>query len=271
MKRIIHVFVLLITIIICGIQKDVLSSVNTTIYFYNPENNINNFSTLKTEFDSYLNTKGNYQFQPFSDKNIFENAITNNRNNIYILSSWHYQSLKRKKIPLEIALLGTKKGESMQRKVLSAKLSMTGLDGLNSGTVIAGAGSEDYIRSVLKQIFGANKESVLADINILTVPKDIDALMAVGFSIASAALTAEDGLAKLALINPKQFQQMHTLGSSEKDYRLMAVTFNKFGEKEKPLLEILKAMQNNTLGETKLKLLGIDGWKPFEGWKSTNK
>lgn len=262
MKRLVCVGIIALLILL-GIYKEVLSSVNTIIYFYNPETNINNFSTLKTEFDSYLFTKGNYQFQPFNDRNNFENIINTNKNSIYILSSWHLNSLKSKKIPLEIALLGTNKGEAMQRKVLSATLSITNFNDLVSGTVIAGAGSEEYIRSMLKEMLGANKESILAGIKILTVPKDIDALMSVGFGMAGAALTAESGLANLSLINPKQFQQMHSIGFTEKDYRLVAATFNKPGEKEKPLLNILNAMQENNDGKEKLKLLGIDGWKPL--------
>lgn len=262
MKRLVQLGIISI-LIIAGIHQEVLSSAGTIIYFYNPETNINNFSTLKTEFDSYLVTKGKYQFQPFNDRNNFESVINSNKNSIYILSSWHLQSLKSKKIPLEIALLGTSNGEPMQRKVLSAKMSMTSFDDLVSGTVIAGAGSEEYIRSMLKQILGAHKEALIPGIKILTVPKDIDALMAVGFGMAGAALTAEGGLAKLSMINPKQFQQMHSLGFSVKDYRLVAATFNKAGEQEKPLLEILSAMQENNIGKETLKLLGIDGWKPI--------
>ncbi len=34
-----------------------------TVYFFSPETNINNFSSLKTEFDTYFGDKG--KFQPF--------------------------------------------------------------------------------------------------------------------------------------------------------------------------------------------------------------
>ncbi|QTA87282.1 Uncharacterized protein dnm_033120 [Desulfonema magnum] len=33
----------------------------TTIYFYSSESNINNFKSLKIEFDSYLSSFGNYE------------------------------------------------------------------------------------------------------------------------------------------------------------------------------------------------------------------
>ena len=60
-----------------------------TIYFYNPETNINNFASLKIEFDTYLASLGPYQFQPFSDKDTFEKYIAKKRDCIFLISTWH--------------------------------------------------------------------------------------------------------------------------------------------------------------------------------------
>ncbi len=237
------------------------SSVDPLIYFYNPETNINNFATLKTAFDTYLSTRGGYHFQPFDDRTNFEIAVKQEKGNIYMLSSWHLAALRKQNIPLEIALVRTSKGNTLQRKVLRTKPDITDVVMLKN-TVVAGAGSEDYIRSVLQQIGGAGNEALVKDIKILTVPKDIDAVMAVSFGMASAAIAAESSLEKLATINPNQFQQLHNLGSSEPSYLLIAATLKKPEGSELKLLEVLQKM-SETEGEKQLKLLGIDGWKPL--------
>ena len=258
-----HLLTLLLVgfIFIVGGYWSAQSNEGARIYFYNPETNINNFATLKTAFDTYLLEKGGYHFQPFDDKNNFEAILKEGKGNIYLLSSWHLTALQEQKIPLEIAMIGTSKGNTLQRKVLSAKKETTHLS-LLKNTVIAGAGSEKYIYSVLQQILSKEPE-LLKDIKILTVPKDIDAVMAVSFGMATAAISSESSLEKLAAINPNQFEQLHSLGFSEKSYLLVAATLNKPEEQEEQILNILHKMSENSEGVKSLKLLGIDGWKPL--------
>ncbi len=253
---------LIFTTFITGGYWSAQSSEGARIYFYNPETNINNFATLKTAFDTYLVDQGGYHFQPFNDKANFEAVLKEGKGNVYLLSSWHLTALQEQKIPLEISLIGTSKGNTLQRKVLSAKKEVTSLSMLKN-TVVAGAGSEKYIYSVLQQILGKEQGGLLKDIRILTVPKDIDAVMAVSFGMATAAISSESSLDKLAVINPNQFEQLHSLGFSEKSYLLVAATLKKPEAQEAHVLEVLNKMSENTEGEKNLKLLGIDGWKPL--------
>jgi hypothetical protein len=233
--------------------KTAQSGEGVFIYFYNPETNINNFATVKTAFDTYLVEQGGARFQP---------AVKQSKGNIYLLSSWHLNALREQNIPLEITLIGTSKGSTLQRKVLSAKKEIANVTMLKN-TMVAGAGSEKYIYSVLQQILGKEHETLLKDIKILTVPKDIDAVMAVNFGMATAAISSESSLNKLALINPNQYQQLHSLGYSEKSYLLVAATLKKPEVQENQLIDILRKMSDSIEGEKSLKLLGIDGWKPL--------
>ena len=262
MKRILPVF-FIFSVFITGGYWSAFSNVGSIIYFYNPETNINNFATLKTAFDTYLIKHGFYYFQPFDDRKNFEAVIQEKKGDIYFLSSWHLKALQQKNIPLKIALVGTSKGNTMQRKVLSTKKDIVNVAMLRN-TVVAGAGSEEYIHSVLKQILGKGQEALLNDIKLLIVPKDIDAVMAVGFGMASAAISAESGLDKLAMINPNQFRELHSLGFSEKDYLLIAATLKKPEQQEVQLLEVLRKMSEADAGEENLKLLGIDGWRTVQ-------
>lgn len=64
-----------------------------TIYFYNPEANIDNFALLKKEFDAYLSRHGSYVFTPFNKAQPFEQALAEAEDGLFIVSSWHFKTL----------------------------------------------------------------------------------------------------------------------------------------------------------------------------------
>ncbi|KJV06023.1 hypothetical protein VZ94_14040 [Methylocucumis oryzae] len=229
-----------------------------TVYFYNPETSVDNFAALKTEFDSYLSGQGDYSFQPFSERKTFEQMLTGQNQGVYLLSSWHYAQLNAK-TPLSAMLVGVVKGELLQRKILLGK-DIASLDQL-AGATIAGAGSDDYLRTQLQQMLATRYAALAPKIKILTVPKDIDALMSVGFGMATAAIASESSFNKLALMNPKQQAQLKILASGEKSFTLIAAVAKPQQQEEKPLLSVIEAMAQQPNGEKKLKMLGLDGWK----------
>lgn len=262
MKRIRPIFFVFF-VFITGGYWSAHSDMRPTFYFYNTESNFNNFATVKIGFDTYFLNRGAYLFQPFDLRKNFESVIQEKKGDIYLLSSWHLKELQQKKVPLEVALVATSKGNIMQRKVLSAKRDIVNVAMLKN-TVVAAAGSDEYVHSILKQILGKEQEALLKDIKILIVPKDIDALLAVGFGMASAAISAESGLDKLAMFNPNHFRELHSLGFSEKDYLLIAATLKKPNQQETELLEVLRNMSEAEAGKENLRLLGIDGWREVQ-------
>ncbi|MGR8934356.1 MAG: hypothetical protein ACU837_08210 [Gammaproteobacteria bacterium] len=232
-----------------------------TVFFYNPETNIDNFAMLKTEFDGYLSSQGAYSFQPFSERNTFEKMLADKSSGVYLLSSWHYSQLNTK-LPLEAVLVGVNKGEIQQRKILASK--DVGNIAALSGATIAGAGSEEYMRNQLQQMLGGNYTALMPKIKLLAVPKDIDALLAVGFGVANAAISSESSFNKLALINPKQHAQLKTLAVGEKTFQLIAAVAKSEKRQEAPLLKVIENMGQHDSGEKRLKMLGLDGWKRVE-------
>ena len=73
-----------------------------TIYFYNPETNINNFASLKIEFDRYLSDYGLFKFQPFSDRKIFEKFIAgkNDGVDIYMTKPFALDEIVKKAVEI---------------------------------------------------------------------------------------------------------------------------------------------------------------------------
>ena len=255
-------FCLLVCLLL--ISTKTFSKNTYTIYFYNPETNINNFASLKVEFDKYLSSYGSFQFQPFSDKDSFEKFIVGRSDGVFLMSSWHFRQLKAKfPIDMEAKLVGVSKGKSTHEKILTTKNNIINID-LLKGKIVASSGNEDYTKNILMQMQGEGKRSVVNSMKILTVPKDIDALIAVGYGMADSALTTERSLVKLAAINPKQYGFLRLLARSEKILLPIVAAPKQSDENIKLLLTIIEKMEMVLDGKKKLKMLGLDGWKKVE-------
>ncbi len=229
-----------------------------TIYFYNPETNINNFASLKISFDTYLSKFGNYQFQPFNEKGAFESSFSEGGQSVYLLSSWHYQLLSSK-LALQPVLVGVYNGRSTQKKILAVRQDIADISEL-SGKTVACSGSKQYTENLLGEMLGEEGRDVLKTIKLILVPKDIDALMAVSFGMASAALSSERSFENLEKINKKQYQLLKPLSTSRPHF-LTLVALPSSSNADAEVLDVLEKMGINPEGETRLRMLGLDGWR----------
>jgi len=242
---------------------------NTTIYFYNPEISITRNAVLKNTFDLYLETQGAYQFQPVDNKETFEALIKNKNNAIFMMSNWHYLQLK--KTPLlqtsTLVLRGTKNGQDTYHKILVGKQPKLDLQTMSLAT----SGNEEYSRSVLSDIYSKQSIDQFSSLNVLEVPKDIDALMAVGFGLADAALTTKSSLDKLSTLYNQQNQTLHILGESNALKRL-AVVFKEIPQLEHHQIQsTLKQMIKSKKGKRGLNMLGLDDWRLVDEQLTKNK
>jgi len=249
------------TLLLC-VPAPLFAASPTVIYFYNPENNINNFSSLKREFDSFFDRGGGaLTLQPFNDRKIFEDIFAKEREGIFILSRWHFGALQ-KKYPLRAALVGVANGSTTQRTLLTARNSLTNMAQLE-GMKVASAGSPAYSRSALTRIMGANRKKLIDSITIMPVPKDIDALMAVGFGMATAALTTESSLAKLEKINAKQYGMLTQLGEGAPSLLPIVGVYQNSGAGTQAGLKILREMGKSAEGKARLRILGLEAFWPL--------
>jgi hypothetical protein len=230
-----------------------------TIYFYSPETSVDNYGSLKAEFDSYLSRHGTFTFQPFSDRETFEEFSLGKTNCLLIISSWHFASL-RKRTSMEPLLVGVLGSKTTQRRILCASRSVGSVD-LLKGERIAAAGTDEHARTILRDMLRTS--TALADpLNILVVPKDIDALMAVSFRVARASLTTEESLARLGQINPKQHAQLQILAISE-EVLLPIVASKGASMGTGHLAEIMRRMPEQTEGRRLLRMLGVESFKAY--------
>ncbi len=228
------------------------------IYFYSSETNINNFKSLKMEFDRYLSKFGPYEFQPFCARDVFEKQVKGKENCLLLLSSWHYRHIY-KKYALTPALTGMRNGKKYQRKILVAGERPADIEARPG--LIASASSLQYTTSALKRMLKKFAEHTF---QVLTVPKDIDALMSVGFGMAKLAFASENAFDDLKGVNPRLCSKMKVLAEGEETLRLILALPQGFAGNSRKIIDMIRNMPMDSDGKRRIRMLGLDGWQELD-------
>jgi hypothetical protein len=230
------------------------------IYFYSSESNINNFKSLKMEFDNYLSRLGPYEFQPFSERETFESEVKNKENCFLLLSSWHYSNIY-KTYALKPELIGVRDGKNYQKRILVTDAKYNNLGAVEKGPV-ASASNELHTRSLLRDMF-ADKNAA-DSVRILSVPKDIDALMSIGFGVSKCALITESAFNNSKELDPVLYKNTKTLAEGKASLLLILAAPDNIPQNAENLVKIIKSMPNDPGGTNVIKMLDLDGWEPVD-------
>ncbi len=236
------------------------ASGKTTLFFYSTETNINNFKSLKHQFDTYLAQFGPYEFQPFSDKTTFEEQIKQHPNCLILLSSWHYENISAD-YRLKPILVGSRKGKTSQKRLLVTNMAAIELEAVKSGQ-IASASSVQYTRMLLSEML--QDTAVIDQVKILTVPKDIDALISLGFGMAKSAITTDYSLETLQTMNPVLYKKISVLAESQESRLLILAVPETCESRAEQFVTVLRNMAADPDGKNKLRMLGLDDWQSYD-------
>jgi len=213
------------------------------IYYYMTDKNIDNFKTLKVKFDSYLSRFGDYEFQAFTNKDLFETYLKNSHN-IVMLTSLHYKQISSD-YELDAVFVAQNKKSITDTNVIVGK-NHTQLVG-----TITTAFSDRYTKKLLRKTFG------LYSLHILKVPKEIDALMSVGYGMSQFASVSKSSFRLLQKTNNNLTKNMRIYSESDPNYRML-VAVDKKSVQDKNFIRIFTNMNKSKNGRDILKLLGID-------------
>ena len=213
------------------------------VYFYTTEKSINDFKSLKVNFDEYLQKFGAYDFQAFSTRDTFEEYL-NKKDIIVILSSWHFQKIAQK-YNLNPKLVAIKQESNRSTKVLVGK------KGSEYNGTVTTAFSSEYSQKIM------NEFSNNLDLKLLNVPKEIDALMSVGFGMSKFALVSKDSLDLLQQANTFLASQIEIYEESLPDFRILIAFKSQEKEKQK-LIDMFTSMSKKREGKKILDLLRVD-------------
>lgn len=230
------------------------------VYFYSSESNINNFKFLKMEFDNYLASHGAFRFQPFRDRSTFEQYIKNKNRCLILLSSWHYNNIYRD-FHLKAKLVGTWNRKNTRKKVLLSLKKYGELD-YDHVWPVASSSSLRHTKSFLEDMF--HKKMPDDPSLILKVPKDIDALMSLGFGVSRSAFSSELSLERLSALNPVLKNELRVIHSGI-DFLLPVLSVPEaFVPESKKIVAIVYEIFQKPDGVKLLKMLGMDGFQPVD-------
>lgn len=213
------------------------------VYYYTTEKNIENFKTLKVNFDRYLSKYGAYEFQAFTDKEMFETFVQESES-IVMLSSLHYKQIAEKYNLKAVCVAKNKKSITDTNVVIGKE--NTPLNG-----TVTTAFSEKYTKKLLRNTFG------LHHLRLLKVPKEIDALMSVGYGMSQFASVSKGSFKLLQKTNTVLIKDMRIFSESDPTYRML-VAVNNQNDKVKDFIRIFTNMNKHKNGKKVLKMLGID-------------
>jgi len=211
------------------------------ILYYTPKQKTQNYKSLKVLFDSYLKSYGKFEFQPFSDKKTFEKYVAKS-NCLFMLSGYHFKEIA-KSYNLKPLLVEKSKNTTSETNVLIAK----GYGRVRG--IVTSAFSTKYTNKLVKKSTGTQLE-------VLKVPKEIDALMALGYGMSQVAAVSRESFEQLKKVNPSLTKNMRIISESLPIYRMIiASKANRPIDNQK--IKLFKQMHRDAKGRKLLRLLGV--------------
>ncbi len=225
-----------------------------TIYFHNPEVSTVRNEVLKTVFDRYLQQHGNFTFQPVAQPDTFASLLTLEDSALFMLPSWYFEQLRRQAPGLTPRLHGIKQSRAFYHKVLVS----AGQPLPETHIVVALAGTESHGQRMLASML---RPEQLRSVQLLLVPKDIDALMSLNFGLADAALTRENSLRTFLALHHDMAGQLNELGRSPPIPGLLVASLRADDARLEAAIRALSDMPGSEDGRFGLNMLGLDAWE----------
>jgi len=243
-----------------------ISSNNTLpreIYYFNPDSPQSNLGRLKLEFQTYFSDNNfSFTFQPFTHFVDFHRLNNEMRPAFIIVPEWYYRKYG-KELGLHPLLVPVRHGLTSYKKVLLAS-QLTG-DAANDYEIITFAmttmgpdGSSETIKELV------SKELVsIQKLNIISVPKDLDAILALVLGQVKMALVAQDNLQIISDANPRIIRTIKKLDRSITVPMPVICYLEGRAESEdvEKLVEAFKKMTSEHPRNKIMEMLQIDDWK----------
>ena len=175
-----------------------------TIFLFNPEARTTRVTKVRSGLQEYLKSE-----RIDADVDDFESSVDKFKPVLAIVASYYYNTMKDS-FKWKAILSGHKRGRKTFDKLLIASLSITEpLQLRNKSLAAVSLGSASYVDFLLPRGLSVK------NIRILSVSKDIDAIMALGFEQVEAAIVMEESFDKMNKINPDTVKNLHVLRKLE--------------------------------------------------------
>ncbi|MBW2467133.1 MAG: hypothetical protein JRF02_07520 [Deltaproteobacteria bacterium] len=234
-------------------------------YYFNPDSPQSNLGRLKQEFETYFSRNNfRFSFQPFTHFVDFHRLNNEKRPAFILVPEWYYRKY-REELKLHPLLIPVRNGSTSYEKILL--VSETGRPALNEYEIVSFAMTTmgpDGETSFIKELVADELVSI-EQLNVINVPKDFDAILALVLGQVKMALVAQDNLEVIADVNPRITQSLKKIDGSVKVS--MPVLCYLEGRAEtgmvKKLTESFHKMTSEQPRNKIMEMLQIDDWQSF--------
>ncbi len=229
------------------------------IYYFSPDSPQRNLGGLKREMERFFGQADfAANFQPFAHYIDFDQTVREKHPPFLFLPAWYYR-LYGEKLGLRPLLTPLRGGSSSYRKVLLVRkgegIAMNTLANLSMAMTTMGPDDRRTLNSILFAAHGADANKL----NIVTVPKDADALLALALGHVDLALVGKQSMELIGSINPKILQAVEPMAESAPipGPIFCYVPSRVNMEVVEQMKQLLQRQQH---GLNVLEILQIDGW-----------
>ena len=234
-------------------------------YYFNPDSPQSNLGRLKQEFEAYFSDKDfSFTFQPFTHFVDFHRLNNERRPSFILVPDWYYRKYG-KDLGLHPLLVPVRNGLISYKKILlvsqSASPASNDYDIISFAMTTMGPDGE---AAVIKELVADELVSI-EQLNIINVPKDLDAILALVLGQVKMALVAQENLQVISDANPRIVQTIKKLDRSV--IVSMPVLCYLEGSAEsgdvKKLVEAFRKMTAEQPRNKIMEMLQIDDWQNF--------
>lgn len=242
-----------------GAAPSCARAADSEFFFYSPQVGTGNLSQLKQVADRFLrSSQTSLSFQPFARFEDLEREFDRHQPAFLIAPEWVAidHCLGKALRPLARPV---RNGKLYDRRALVASRAATGPADIEGGAIAAtvpatGLGSSSASLAHFRRQH--------PDVRVIPVPKDIDALLAVGFGQVDAAFVSMTQLEMLARVNPALTGKLHELGySTASPFPALYATEFADDKAVAGMRTALRSIGENEAGARLVRLLGYDGWR----------
>ncbi|MBF0102711.1 MAG: hypothetical protein HQK77_17555 [Desulfobacterales bacterium] len=230
-----------------------------TIHFYSQEVNSTHYKEIKIEFDTYLSKFGHYKFQPYTNNTVFEENLSGKKRFLVMLSSRYYMKIHKqyRLVPLLAAVIN---GNKFQKSIFVTRSKSSDINSILRDMIASPMNEKDAI-SELMDMLGRNQS--FSEVNLLTVPKDIDALISVHFGIAQSALIMNNPFITFKNLQPNMCKNIVVFAQGKETLSLILAAPDSFVNESESVVSIIENMPKSEKGNQSLGL-GIEAWEKLE-------
>lgn len=228
-----------------------LNAEEFNIIYFDPDGNLRNITSLQSEGNKYFQTiSPEINFFVIASEQILNTEIDRLKPQFMIVQSLYYSRQKGSLGFKPYFIFLTKENYFYHKKIITMSLEIKTLDDLDKKVVASALPKE-----ITKELTGGERNW-----KILTVPKDMDALMALKFKQADAALVAENSLESFKKLDPADSQNKNPIFTTKSIFLPLGVSTKFTTNKEllAKLTETIKKIKADANGSAFIRMMNFD-------------